>query len=176
MLFSRSGVYTESCQKDTGTTTKILGKFMGRKPNGAILPQLVYDSKSKIEFTKQQLIEILSFENKIRLSDKAKDLYDINKKEGANVHLGLDKEIIKSALKSFGYKPEEDDSLKAYHLATSKFIHDEEVRNSVVWMKYDKCKVGNYTQEDHLNFDGIKLYDLEGNSLFFKGPYIDESA
>jgi hypothetical protein len=168
MLFSRSGIHTESSSKESGKTSKILGKFMGRKPNGAILPQLIYNSTSKIEFTKEMLIEILRIENKIRLSDKAKDLYDINKREELTVHLRMDQEMIKSALKSFGYNPDEDDSMKAYHLATSKFIHDEEVRNSVVWMKYDKCKIGNYTLEYRLNFDGIKLYDLDEKVCFLK--------
>jgi hypothetical protein len=169
MLFSRSGVfYTNSLKKEEGNEPKILGKFMGRKPNGAILPQIIYDSPSNVEFTKEQLIEILRIENKIRLSEKAKDLYDKNSEKEISIHLTLDREMIKNALKIFGTNPDEDDSLKAYHLATTKFIHDEEVRNSVVWMKYDKCKVGNYTLGDHLNFDDIKLFDLDKKDYLLK--------
>ncbi len=84
------------------------------------------------------------------------------------VHLDLDKEMILKALRINGFNPDTDDSLKAYHLATSKFIADEEVRDSVVWMKYDKCKIGNFKIGDLLNFENIKLFDLNQNSIFLK--------
>lgn len=157
MLFSRSGVInSEYNPKGSKNNQNILGKYMGSKPNAAILPQFIYDSPAKIELRKEMLIRILNIENRIRLSNEAKDLCDKNKNKGLKTQLMLDKQMIKTALQSFGFSPDDDDSLKAYHLATTKFIDDEEVRNSVVWMKYDKCKIGKHTVNDYLKFDDIK--------------------
>ena len=167
MLYSRSAIISDNPSNNL-YNFDITGKTLAKKPNGAVLPQLIYNSPSRIEFSKEQIIKILRLENKIRLSNKAKELYDINKSNDVSIHLKIDKDIIKKALKNFGYKPEEDDSLKAYHIATSKFINDEEVRNSVVWMRYDKCKIGDYTLGDHLNFDNIKLFDMDEKVCLLK--------
>ncbi len=35
-------------------------------------------------------------------------------------------------------------------------------------MKYDKCKVGKYYVDDHLNFNGINLHELNGNVCLLK--------
>jgi hypothetical protein len=162
MLFSRSGVYKDPI--DYKILRKLDGgiysKYMGMKPNEAILPLNIYDTPSFINFSKDQLIEILKTENSIRLSDEAKREFDLNANEGASIHLSLDQNLIIKALMRHGFNPSIDDSLKAYHIATYKFIEEEEVRNSVVWMKYDKCKAGKFHMGDKVSFDSINIYDL----------------
>jgi len=165
MLFSRSGVVVNNLANYDNSNNEPIGKFMSFKPNKAILPNYIYDSPSTIEFSKDELMQILEFENILRLSNEAKTLYDINKRSDYTVHLKLDKEIILEALRRNGYSPEKDDSLKAYHIATNKYIEDEEVRDSVVWMKYDKCKVGNLNRGDNVNFFGLKIFDLNAKEL-----------
>lgn len=169
MLLSRSGVYINRISDPKNLiNNRVLGKFIGKKPNGAILPQLIYDTASKIELSRDQLIEILRLENNIRLSDEAKDEFDNINTGPIFSLLKYDQNMIITALKRYGFNPDEDDSLKAYHLATTKFIHDEEVRQSVVWMKYDKSKVGDYYTGDTIEFQDIKLYDLNEKVCFLQ--------
>jgi len=143
-------------------------KFMGKKTNGAVLPCIVYDCPSKINIDKPTLIEILKTENKLRLSDFAKSAYDENWEKDKNFHLNLDLYLIKRALTLSGFSPQTDDSLKAYHLATKKFIADPEVMDSVVWMKYDKCKIGKYSIGDKPDFKNIKICDIYKNEFLLK--------
>ncbi len=76
--------------------------------------------------------------------------------------------LIKKALSLSGFSPDTDDSLKAYHLATKQFISDPEVFNSVVWMKYDKCKIGKYAIGDKPDYKNIKVYDINNNESLLK--------
>ncbi len=82
MLFSRSGVNfnnkISSRNYENFALESIVVKFMGIKPNSAIFPQIIYDSPSVIEFSREELIKILKTENEIRLSDEKKSLYDAN--------------------------------------------------------------------------------------------------
>lgn len=104
----------------------------------------------------------------MRLSDEAKRAFDQNYWDRKIPFHILDEELIKKALKKCGYSPDKDDSLKAYHLATNKYIEDEEVKNCVVWMKYDKCKTGGLKQGDSLNFADIILADLLGKEILLQ--------
>jgi hypothetical protein len=162
MLFSRSGI---NLIKNENENIFNFGqqKIMLKKLNGAILPCKIYTSPSKINFNKSTLIKILKTENKIRLSNESKTLYDINCHKEKEIHLALDEKMIKEALIQNGFNPEIDDSLKAYHYATEKFKNDADVNESVVWMKYDKCKKSNYTKGDLLDFafKDIKIYSLK---------------
>jgi hypothetical protein len=142
--------------------------FIGHKTNGSVLPLIVYDSHADITISKLDLIEILKIENKIRLSDEAKKLFDQNCYEAVLPFHILDEFLIKAALKQFGFDPEKDDSFKAYHIATHRFIEDKEVKNSVVWMKYDKCKIENYKVGDFINFEMIKLFDTLAKEYYLK--------
>jgi len=143
-------------------------KFLGKKENDSILPCLIYDSPSKINLDRHTLIKILQFENDIRLSDFAKTTYDENKNKGKDFHLNLDLSFIKKALIKYGFNPDFDDSIKAYHLATKNYISDPDVVNSVVWMKFDKCKIGKYSIGDKPQFNNIKIVDLNRNEILLK--------
>jgi len=143
-------------------------KYLGKKTNGAVLPCIVYKSPAKILINKATLIKILNAENSLRLSDFAKSAYDENCEKDKNFHLNLDLLLIKKALSLSGFSPDTDDSLKAYHLATKQFISDPEVFNSVVWMKYDKCKIGKYAIGDKPDYKNIKVYDINNNESLLK--------
>lgn len=163
MLFSRSGIIS-----NMASNSDVIGKTMSEKNNGAILPQYIYSSPPKLNFSKEELIRILKRENTIRLSNESKRLFDENRHRPIQVHLDLDKQMIKRALYECGYHPDEDDSLKAYHLATTYYINHTDVRNEVVWMKYDKCKIGNFRKGDMPTLDGINLYNLKEERIPLK--------
>lgn len=150
-------------------------KLLKKKTNGAVLPCIVYDSVAKISFDRETLIKILQKENKLRLSDFAKSAYDENFKKDKNFHLNLDLLLIKKALMLSGFNPESDDSLKAYHLATKKYIADPQVMNSVVWMKYDKCKIGKYSIGDKPDYKNIKVYDFDKNEFLLKNLILNKN-
>jgi len=164
MLFSRSGEVNETFKNFNENQIE---KKMGMKNNGAILPLYIYPHPSKITFNKEELMRILRIENSIRLSRESQLLYDTHKYSSLEDHLLLDKQIILQALIITGYNPQQDESLKAYHVATAKFINDEEVRNEVVWMKYDKCKVGRFQPGDKAVINNIDLFSLLGTKTHF---------
>jgi len=143
-------------------------KFLAKKSNGAVLPCIVYQTIPNISFDKSTLLKILQTENELRLSDFAKTVYDKNYLKGKDFHLNLDLSLIKQALLKNGFNPDIDESLKAYHLATKKFISDPEVNDSVVWMKYDKCKVGKYSIGDTPDYKNIKVFDFNKNEFSLK--------
>jgi hypothetical protein len=132
--------------------------------NGAIIPHLICEEKPiEITFDKERLLKILKRENKIRLDPKLHELYDNN----ISQFYELDKYCILLALQRCGYNPQDENVLKAYHLATMEYINDPEVRERVVWMKYDKARLGKFTIGQDFNTDNIVLYDTEGNSRPF---------
>lgn len=166
MLFSRSGIISQIASNRTNGD--IIGKSISSKNNEAILPQYIYSSPPKLNFTKEELIRILKRENLIRISEESKRIFDENRHRPIEIHLDLDKQMIKRALYECGYFPDEDDSLKAYHLATTEFINYPDVREEVVWMKYDKCKIGRYHVGDKPRVDGLFLYNLQEEKIEFK--------
>ena len=165
MLFSRSAIVDSQCS---------MNRIIGKKSNESILPLIIYSNPSKIEITKDQLIGILRYENQIRLSFSTLNAFDNQKMNGVQNHLQFDKQSILEALQYSGYNPNVDDSLKAYHLATTKFINDPEVQNQVVWMKYDKCQIGKFSVGNNAVIDDIYLYTLQKEKVLFKNLLCDK--
>jgi hypothetical protein len=116
-----------------------------------------------INLNRDQLTEILRLENDARLSHEGLLDFDVVKHESVDVHIRHDEGFIIKALIIYGFNPSVDDSLKAYHLATTEYINDPEVREQVVWMKYDKCKVGDFRVGGRMDF----------GSLNYMGPTAD---
>jgi hypothetical protein len=129
--------------------------FNSKELNGAILPEYVYTTDSIIQIDRELLMRVLEEENKIRLSTVMRDIYDVNSMENYGA---LDTLSIKMALVKAGFDPDKDDSLKAYHLATGKYINDPEVKECVVWMKYDKARLGNNKPGDGVKLEGLYVY------------------
>lgn len=80
----------------------------------------------------------------------------------------IDTELRREALRFFGFNPNYDDSLKAYEIAYGKYINDREIREKVVWMKYDKTKMGKFKLGEEIITEGIDLYDFTGAKHAFK--------
>ena len=135
------------------------------KENGAILPTIFYDTPSEIQINREQLIIILEEEQKLRTSESVIEKYD--KHEIFDYGM-LDRDIRINALKhklpGILQKSESeidwDDALKAYELSCGEYINDPEIKEIVVWMKYDKTRLGNLKKGDDVITDGINLYGI----------------
>jgi hypothetical protein len=139
------------------TDGDVLGQRYNEKQlNGAILPEFIYKTDAVIKINKQQLMEILEEENQIRLSTEMREQFDNNQMDK---YFELDTQCINMALRSKGYNPDLDDSLKAYHISTGKYINDREVKEKVVWLKYDKAKLGKLKIGDNVITNGLFVYN-----------------
>jgi hypothetical protein len=144
--------------------------FNEKQLNGAILPEYIYTTESIIKIDKELLMLILEEENKIRKSSVMRDMFDDNP---MTKYAELDRHIIKSSLVKAGFDPDNDDSLKAYHLATGKFINDPEVKEKVVWMKYDKARIGNNKPGDHIKLERLYVYNKALEKIELKDLFVD---
>ena len=140
--------------------------------NGAFLPELVYKTDSNIQISKSELIRIIKLENKLRLSNASKSRNDYF--FGCRLMSEIDQDFIEEALRFYGYSPSKDDSLKAYHLACGKHINDPEIKELVVWMKYDKMRKSTLTLNQEPIYNGIELYNLN-NECFHLKELINEN-
>ena len=145
----------------------IIGSVMNKKLNGAILPERIYKTPSIIKIKRDLLLDLLKKENEIRLNEKTKKKFD-DAEDNFDMYRLIDIEIRKDTLKYFNFDPDVDDSFKAYELACGEYINDNEIRNSVVWMYYDKTRMGNLKINDEVITKDINLYNLEGREFPFK--------
>jgi hypothetical protein len=151
----------------------ILCKQMAEKElNGAILPQVLYRTNSTIEFNKNQLMEMLKYEDELRKSIEIIEICD-NACDYFETLRNVDKYVRERVLQHFGYKPDVDDSFKAYQIACGEYMNDPEVRECVVWMKYDKARLGNLkvNQPTPLN---VEIFDLLGCKMSIQGALMTD--
>jgi len=134
--------------------------------NDSINPELIFESESKIEINKEELMKLLQYENKLRLDYRTKELADINNKYFSILRY-IDREIRIKTLSDNGYNPSIDGSFKAYLIACGKYINDPEVREQVVWMKYDKARKGVLEVNSPPPLD-FSVYDLNKKEIHFK--------
>ena len=130
--------------------------------NDSISPEKYYKRSPKIFINRDLLILILEVENQIRLSYESKEKFDMAN-ENIFTYQIIDTEIRKDALRKFGFNPDMDDSLKALEFACGTYINDYEIREKVVWMKYDKTSMGNFNIGDPIYKGNIYIYDLNHN-------------
>jgi len=142
-----------------------------KKINKALLPEIVYNSDSKIQISKSELTRIIKFENKLRISDTSKKRNDYF--SGCRQMSEIDQDYIEEALLFYYYTPSEDDSLKAYHLACGKYIDDLEMKENVVWMKYDKMRKSSLTLGQSPIVDSINVYSLDNKVIHLKDLILD---
>jgi hypothetical protein len=109
----------------------IVGKKKYRKENVAILSLVIYNTSPDLQFSKDELKRISRKENQIRLSEEPKKLFDDNRDEPMEIHLDLNMKMNMKALNEYGYLENPEEILKAYHLATAKYINDPDVRDEV---------------------------------------------
>jgi len=99
------------------------------------------------------------------LKNSYKDLVDSYKDKIAVLKF-MDYQIRIKTLSDNGYNPTNDDSFKAYMLACGKYINYHEVREQVVWMKYDKARKGILEINSSPPLD-FSVYDLNKKEIHF---------
>ena len=92
----------------------------------------MYEKEPLITLDKELLIKILRKEDEIRKSDEIQELYSSmrfnwGKDEDYDGFI-IDKACQIRALIHFGFEPEVDESLEAYHIACGTWIEDPEVK------------------------------------------------
>lgn len=112
-------------------------------------PMQIFDREPSIRIDRTELLRLLRYENELRLSQEYQDKYTDMR---FNWHVqgeeydafAIDREIQVRALRDNGYSPDTagDESMEAYQVACGRHILDPEVRDSVVWMRYDKMRKG----------------------------------
>jgi hypothetical protein len=115
------------------------------------------------ETARKKIIEMLKHENKLRISDKYQEMYD-NKQNDDDQEI-VEKTLQKQVLRDFEYN---DDTLEEYNSILSHYRDDEEVKNSVLYMKYnivEECpiKIGETVPDSKIiKLDGTpcQLYDF----------------
>ena len=112
-------------------------------------PMTVFNREPNVKIDRAELLRLLKYENQLRLSEEFQQRYT-NMRFNWHVEgeeydaFAIDREIQVRALKDNGYNPDTpgDESFEAYQVACGRHILDPEVRESVVWMKYDKMRKG----------------------------------
>jgi hypothetical protein len=145
----------------------ILLKQLSQKYNDAVYGEIIYKTPSKIIIDRDKLIQMLKRENEIRLMYETKDKFD-SFNEDMSLYRLYDEEISIQTLREFGFTPDSDDSLKAYRLACGKYLHEKQVREIIIWMKYDKTRMGKLKVGDEVITKGMYVYDLDGNKVEFR--------
>lgn len=112
-------------------------------------PMQVFNREPQVKIDRTELLRLLRYENQLRLSKEFQDRYT-NMRFNWHVEgeeydaFAIDREIQVRALRDNGYSPDApgDESFEAYQVACGRHILDPEVRDSVVWMRYDKMRRG----------------------------------
>ena len=149
-------------------------RYKTKKINEAFLPELIYKTDSKIQISKPELIRIIKVENKLRISENSKKRNDYF--FGCRLMSEIDQDFIVEALRFYGFSPEKDDSLKAYHLACGKYINDPDIKELVVWMKYDKMRIPKISVGQNPIVEGIELYSMDKQAFRLKDLLIENRA
>jgi hypothetical protein len=153
---------SDSIKLNGSDLNDILIKQLSEKYDDAVYGEIIYKSPSSIQIGREKLIEMLKRENEIRLMYETKAKFDSFNEDMALYRI-YDEQISIQTLKDFGYSHDSDDSLKAYRLACGKYLYEKEIRELIVWMKYDKTRMGKLKVGDQVITEGIYVYDLEGN-------------
>lgn len=154
-------------------------RFTEKELNGALLPEIVYNTPSIIKINRDLLMRLLEVENSIRTDFNNLDQYD--DPEGSNYQY-IDEEMrietLKRVLPEVLNKSVDEidwyDAFKAYNLACGEFINDTEVREKVVWMKFDKTRLGKLRIGHDIITEDLVIYDLNKNPFDLRS-LIDDS-
>jgi hypothetical protein len=122
-----------------------------------------------------KIIDILKEEEKVRYSKQIQEIYTTqyynSLKTPTYKNINIEREIQKHILKYYGYD-DSDESLKEYWKIPLYYWNDEEVKNSIFYMKlnifqYPKIKIGDDLSDvdlmEYKNDKNIKLSDLSSN-------------
>ena len=90
--------------------------------------------------SREKILEMVKEEQTIRYSKGIQDVYTLqfnNISNDANYErVNIEREVQKYILRKFGFK-DDNNSLEQYWKIPSTYWHDEEVKNSIFYMKYN---------------------------------------
>ena len=141
-------------------------------------PMQIFNREPKVKIDRTELLRLLRYENQLRLSEEYQDRYT-NMRFNWHVEgeeydaFAIDREIQVRALKDNGYNPDTpgDESFEAYQVACGRHILDPEVRDSVVWMRYDKMRKGTLVKgAPYRNCNLVDMYTGEPLTLESRLP------
>lgn len=110
---------------------------------------------SSSTMNRNTLLEMLKRENDLRLSEEYQSMYD-----DVNLRISevIEDTIQKRVLREFNFKDDEE-TLHRYRTTNGLFLNDPEIRDAVVYMKYDRSNVGALREGDPC--PDITAIDLE---------------
>jgi hypothetical protein len=117
---------------------------------------------------KNKIIEMLKEEERVRYSPQIQEVYteqyhklEKNKNES---RLNIELEIQKFILKQFGYSTS-DVSINNYHKIPSKYFHDDDIKNSIFYIKLNIFKYPSvHVGDDLIN---VELIDYSTKNYTF---------
>jgi len=133
---------------------------------------VILEKEPDLKFDKGKIMQILRKEDEIRKSEEIQMIYSSLYEEQEIDPIDFDRKIIKDTLIWFGYQPGEDESLQAYQFSCGEYLDDEEVKECVVWMKFDFMKVCPFEIGD--NFVDCPVITLENESKMISDYMVDE--
>jgi hypothetical protein len=110
---------------------------------------------------RNKVIDMLRFEQKVRYSPEIQKVYSAQYATGTR-NVSIEKEIQKYVLKTFGYS---DDQVEEYWKIPRLYWQDEEVKNSIFYMKLNIFTYGDVSVGDKLI--DVPLYDFQTNSTVY---------
>ena len=118
--------------------------------------------------SKEMVIKMLQEEEKIRYSPQIQTLYTeqyyLMENDPNIERLNIELEIQKFILKKFGYT-DSDNSVKNYWKIPSKYINDEDVKNSSFYIKLNIYKFSSFQIGDNLIDTQLIDYKSKNNIL-----------
>ncbi len=108
---------------------------------------------------RDKVLEMLRFEQQVRYSPEIQKVYSAQYASGTR-SISIEKEIQKYVLRTFGY---DDNQVEEYWKIPKLYWEDEEVKNSIFYMKLNIFSYGNISVGDKLI--DVPLYDYQANSI-----------
>ena len=115
--------------------------------------------------SRDKVIEMLTQEQAVRYSKGIQEAYTqqfIESRESEYVRVNIEAEIQKFILRKFGFSDSEE-SLEGYWKIPSTYWHDEEVKNSIFYMKLNIFEYPNVKINDDLI--DVNLINYQTNEL-----------
>jgi len=103
---------------------------------------VAFEAQPKLKVTDMNrdiLIRMLKRENEIRLSNPVQDMYDEERILKIIPSTSIEDAIQKLVLEEFGF---EHSALDYYRCTRGRFPNDPEIRDSILYIKYDKSRRG----------------------------------
>eukprot|EP01084_Bolivina_argentea_P133612 235816_1 len=131
--------------------------------------------ENKVDISRDQLISMLKYENKLRLSEEWISKMETEISQNINSPLNgymtgtvsptihkLQTEVVKH----FNYKSAQqiDNAIKILRSALATYPNDKEIINSANYIKYNKINKGTFKIGDKMNCDGLTVVSITNDN------------